>query len=464
MSNPQRRDGAPAPDPRRPPQRGESGAARGLPRGAAPGAPGRDTARRGPARPAGPNGGRETWLTEYLAEALLDGTPVPPGAGQPGPERAAGDLPDDPDGTAGRAALRLAGVLAAARRGPDVLDPMREEAALAAFRAARDAPGTVTAIHPDEPRVLLRRAGGQPGAGRRTGAAVRARQAAMVALASVVALGGAAVALAGTGRLPVPGGGSGTGPVSSRPPAAVSPDGSSAGPSQPPSATPRPPAGPSAGSVPGAAEPPRTVAWCRGYLLDVQRRVTAPSAATTAYCLRLVKPGTNGQNGGQGGPDGSSTGAPGQGGGNQNGQGQNGQDQNGQGGGNQGGNQDSGSDGGSDGGSDHQNKGDDPGDANKSDKSGKKDSGSGQGSDNTGQGATHAAMAPGDSGSQGDGQGNGKNGQGNQGSQGSRGSQGAQTAKAGKAARTGSSQNGAEQGKQAGSGRGRHGGRRHGGQ
>jgi uncharacterized membrane protein YgcG len=99
------------------------------------------------------------------------------------------------------AAARL-GRLLTAGGPPAALDPMREEAALAAFRAAR--PTVRPVVWP----------------------VVRARRTLRVAAAtvvSVVALGGVAVAVT-TGRTLLPGAGSGTGPAS-RPPAAVAPDG-----------------------------------------------------------------------------------------------------------------------------------------------------------------------------------------------------------------------------------------------
>jgi hypothetical protein len=95
------------------------------------------------------------------------------------------------------AAARLGRLLTAGGL-PAALDPMREEAALAAFRAARS---TV--------RPVVR--------------ARRTLRVAAVTVVSVVALGGVAVAVT-TGRTLMPGAGSGTGPVS-RPPAAVAPDG-----------------------------------------------------------------------------------------------------------------------------------------------------------------------------------------------------------------------------------------------
>ncbi|WNI17394.1 hypothetical protein [Actinacidiphila sp. ITFR-21] len=126
-------------------------------------------------------------------------------------------------------AARLRRLLAAAGL-PAALDPAREEAALAAFRAAHPPVGPV-------PRPVVR-----------AGRAVRVAAAAMV---SVVALGGVGVAVAaGTGHGLLPGPGSGTSRVS-RPPAVVAPDGDRAGPVSASAAAPAPASG--AAAVPGSA-------------------------------------------------------------------------------------------------------------------------------------------------------------------------------------------------------------------
>ncbi|WP_405586612.1 hypothetical protein [Streptomyces sp. NBC_01190] len=95
-------------------------------------------------------------------------------------------------------AARLGRLLTAAGGVPVALDPIREEAALAAFRAAR------ASVRP------VIRAG-------------RALRVAAATIVSVVALGGVAVAVTTvTGRAALPGAGSGSAPMS-RPPAAVTP-------------------------------------------------------------------------------------------------------------------------------------------------------------------------------------------------------------------------------------------------
>ncbi|WP_328915677.1 MULTISPECIES: hypothetical protein [unclassified Streptomyces] len=192
--------------------------------GGRPGRPGRPV-RRGPARRArGARGGH--WLTGHAAELLLTGRRVRPS-----------------DAEAAATAGRLARLLAAAGGrtavespvGPPgvpprpafpprpALDPAREEAALAAFRAALST---------------------SPAPARRPRPARRPVRMTVAALASALALSGVAVAVATTtGSLPMPGQGSRSGPVS-RPPAAVTPEGgrASALPSVP-AGTGTPPAG-----------------------------------------------------------------------------------------------------------------------------------------------------------------------------------------------------------------------------
>ncbi|MEU0276624.1 hypothetical protein [Streptomyces sp. NPDC006307] len=96
-----------------------------------------------------------------------------------------------------------AALWAAAMRGDDTVDPVREERALAAFRAARDAGGHAHA-HAHGVRRARRRDDWRPG-----GAELRRRRslrAAAMGLAATVLLGGVAVA-AQTGAIPTPFGG-----------------------------------------------------------------------------------------------------------------------------------------------------------------------------------------------------------------------------------------------------------------
>ncbi|MFJ8646315.1 hypothetical protein ACIRNI_09325 [Streptomyces sp. NPDC093546] len=98
-----------------------------------------------------------------------------------------------------------AALWAAAMRGDDTVDPVREEQALAAFRAARDAGGHA---HAHGVRRARRRDDWRPG-----GAELRRRRslrAAAMGLAATVLLGGVAVA-AQTGAIPTPFGGGGDG-------------------------------------------------------------------------------------------------------------------------------------------------------------------------------------------------------------------------------------------------------------
>ncbi|SHK65379.1 hypothetical protein [Actinacidiphila paucisporea] len=138
---------------------------------------------------------------------------------------------------------RLVRLLAAARDGHAPLDPAREAAALAAFRsaAAGRARGAVPARAHRRPLVVLRTAlalgaagaagsRGRPLAALRTAFAVRRPRVMAAAVVSALALGGVAVGMAAVARSFTPGEGAGTGPLDTRPPAAVSPDGSTAGP------------------------------------------------------------------------------------------------------------------------------------------------------------------------------------------------------------------------------------------
>lgn len=111
---------------------------------------------------------------------------------------------------------RLVRLLAAARDGHAPLDPAREAAALAAFRtAAAD---------------RARRTPGGPLAALRAAFAVRRPRVMAAAVVSALALGGVAVGMAAAARSFTPGEGAGNAPMGTRPPAAVSPDGSTSGP------------------------------------------------------------------------------------------------------------------------------------------------------------------------------------------------------------------------------------------
>jgi hypothetical protein len=161
----------------------------------------------------------------------------------------------------GRSAVRLGELLAAARgTGAGGLDAGREEAALAAFRAAR----------------AEERAGRwlAPGRWWRT-------RAAAAALASVLALGAVTVAVAGAGRLLAPPAGSANrGPaVAASPRSGVSGVPATRGP------------GPTATPTPTAPEgPSHSRAWCRDHLSD-RARPHAPTGPPdlTSYCRRLLK-------------------------------------------------------------------------------------------------------------------------------------------------------------------------------
>ncbi len=202
----------------------------------------------GPSGPGGPGG----WISGRDAELLVSGGRV-----EPGDARAAGT------------ASRLAGLLAAAAgpgtASPEGLDPAREEAALAAFRAAHRA----RAARTRRPRGAARSGGGK----RSARPAIRM---AVAAMASVIALSGVVVAVAATtGRLPLPGQGAGGGvPAGSTPPAAT-----------PRTATP----GGGPGLSPGTGVPrsstapaPGSLAWCEAYL-----RSDAEGAARR--CRKLVR-------------------------------------------------------------------------------------------------------------------------------------------------------------------------------
>ncbi|WUH91348.1 hypothetical protein OG900_15360 [Streptomyces sp. NBC_00433] len=139
---------------------------------------------------------------------------------------------------------RLVRLLAAARDGHAPLDPAREAAALAAFRSAAagraDTPDGPAGAHRG-PLTVLRTAlavgvaaaagsRGGPLAVLRTAFAVRRPRVMAAAVVSALAIGGVAVGMAAAARSFTPGSGAGTGPLDTRPPAAVSPDGGTAGP------------------------------------------------------------------------------------------------------------------------------------------------------------------------------------------------------------------------------------------
>jgi hypothetical protein len=274
------------------------------------------------------------WLTGSAAELLLTGRRVHPA-----------------DEQAAEAAGRLAGLLAAAGGQPpgsagpagaapvaltraSALDPAREEAALAAFRAVHGPAAHGSVRRGSTERGSTERAAeGVSVLGRTRAADSRSarRQLRMTvaAVASVVALSGAAMAVAATsGRLGLPGEGSGgAGPASSRPPVATTVGAGAAGtatdvpgarvaPAPPPASLPSAPAD-SNGAI-GAPHGSR--AWCVAYL----RGPAGRSGEWAAHCRELVKQQWNGKgdgkNGGAGsqGPD---TGGSGKGSGSGDGQG-----------------------------------------------------------------------------------------------------------------------------------------------
>lgn len=185
------------------------------PRGAAPGRAAVRTVPR-PERHQPARGGR--WPDARTAEALLAGRgtePAPPATATPaGP------------------ADRLVRLLSAAREVSPTLDPDREAAALAAFRkaaegrAAAAGADTGTGGRTDSPAGsgVAVAPGGRLGA-LRGAFAVRRPRVMVAAVASALALGGVAVGMAAARTSPAGGGGSGTSPLVTRPPAAVSPDG-----------------------------------------------------------------------------------------------------------------------------------------------------------------------------------------------------------------------------------------------
>lgn len=150
----------------------------------------------------------------------------------------AGGRPAPPDGRAVMTAARLARLLAtaSAAAGRPRIDPVREAAALAGFRAARRR-GTRGAVRP------------RSRTGLRWSAAV---------VGAALAVGSAAVAVASVRYLvPGDGAGSGSGPMS-RPPAAVSPEAGTTGPVESAPVASAPAASRTAGPVTPAPEATRT--------------------------------------------------------------------------------------------------------------------------------------------------------------------------------------------------------------
>lgn len=154
-----------------------------------------------PARHPRPPQRLGAWPDARTAEVLLagDGRCTPPG------------VPAD----------RLVRLLAAARDGHAPLDPAREAAALAAFR-------TAAAGRAGKARGKARGRGRL--AALRAAFAVRRPRVMAAAVVSALALGGMAVGMAAAARSFTSGEGSGSTPMGTRPPAAVSPDGSTSGP------------------------------------------------------------------------------------------------------------------------------------------------------------------------------------------------------------------------------------------
>ena len=258
-----------------PGQPGDGSDAPGTPPAADPCAGTGRTASRGGAAPV-------DWLTGRAAELLLTGGRVEPA-----------------DARAARAADRLARLLAAAGGGADpsvasgssgapgqdtsaaprfagplTLDPVREEAALAAFRAAYGS------------SAVRRAAVSWPGPTR------RALRMSFAAAASVVALSGVAVAVAATGgRIPLTGEGSAAAASSgSRASAPATPGvgeaGHSTGPLSPPAAPDSPP-GTATGppTATGSAAPGfGWLPWCQAYLA-----AHGDKGAAADPCRRLVR-------------------------------------------------------------------------------------------------------------------------------------------------------------------------------
>lgn len=185
-----------------------------LPRATAAGRTAVRTVPRPDRRPPAPRGRR--WPDARTAEALLAGSGAEPPAAPP-------TAPAD----------RLVRLLTAAREVSAALDPEREAAAVAAFRDAA------------EGRAAEARGAYGRGLGAVRGAfAVRRPRMVVAAVASALALGGVAVGMAAARTSPPGGGGSGTAPLVSRPPAAVSVDSGRTVPRSRPPATTAAPAPP----------------------------------------------------------------------------------------------------------------------------------------------------------------------------------------------------------------------------
>lgn len=168
-----------------------------------------------------------TWPDARTAELLLSGKALSREEGGSTPPNVSAD--------------RLLRLLAAAHDGHAPIDPAREAVALAAFRTA-----------------AARRAR-EGGTGSRLAAlraafAVRRPRVMAAAVVSALCLGGVAVGMAAAAI--TPGGGGGTGPIDTRPPAAVSPDGGTAGPWT---------AGPAPRRTAPAAPPARSGAGGKGH-------------------------------------------------------------------------------------------------------------------------------------------------------------------------------------------------------
>lgn len=219
-------------------------------------------------RPAAARG--QNWPDARTAETLLDG----------GTATAAAGVPAD----------RLVRLLSAAREVGPVLDPAREAAALAAFRSA----------------VAGRAAGGEAPRPRRLAAlraafAVRRPRVMAAAVVSALALGGVVVGMAAA-RSFTPGG-SGTSPLETRPPAAVSPDGGRLGPWTAGPVT-RSPAPRSTGGPQREHDTGRTVRGCRNPAADHCRTGSSTGRGDGSRTGGNGQGDDNGQGSGQGGGQG----------------------------------------------------------------------------------------------------------------------------------------------------------------
>lgn len=221
---------------------------------------------RGPDRQPGRQAG---WPDAATAERLLRGT----------------DTPDPAD----RRAAALAGLLAAASAPAD-LDPAREAAAVAAFRAARDE-GALTAGGRDRGRADDWRPGGLRHL-------ARSAKAVTGALIATVALGGVAVAAA-VGALPIPFGGGASGPAPVHSGSGARPGSTGPGPSASASAPDRerPAGGASRGvtsPTPSASATRDDTELCRAYAADgsgyrrLRRAAGGGRRQVRRYCSGLL--------------------------------------------------------------------------------------------------------------------------------------------------------------------------------